>query len=180
MRDYQQYFTGERIDGMFGAVGIIGSFIGMFTGMVLPTIYQMLGLEDNYDVLRSRFVQRGYVRRAHHRRSYRRGAQLRPLPLLRSDRDQAARHSQGAQDTRDVRGLRQRYSPRREHRRSHRHNRRSKSPLQRQNPHDHKGRHQEGRENTARENARGKRVQEERNQATRKPLTKNSTLRTAA
>lgn len=51
MRDYQQYFTGERIDGMFGAVGIIGSFIGMFTGMVLPTIYQMLGLEDNYDVL---------------------------------------------------------------------------------------------------------------------------------
>lgn len=51
MRDYQQYFTGERIDGMFGAVGIIGSFIGMFTGMVLPIIYQMLGLEDNYDVL---------------------------------------------------------------------------------------------------------------------------------
>lgn len=51
MRDYQQYFTGERIDGMFGAVGIIGSFIGMFTGMVLPTIYQMLSLEDNYDVL---------------------------------------------------------------------------------------------------------------------------------
>ena len=51
MRDYQQYFTGERIDGMFGAVGLIGSFIGMFTGMVLPTIYQMLGLEDNYDVL---------------------------------------------------------------------------------------------------------------------------------
>lgn len=51
MRDYQQYFTGERIDGMFGAVGIIGSLIGMFTGMVLPTIYQMLGLEDNYDVL---------------------------------------------------------------------------------------------------------------------------------
>lgn len=51
MRDYQQYFTGERIDGMFGAVGIIGSFIEMFTGMVLPIIYQMLGLEDNYDVL---------------------------------------------------------------------------------------------------------------------------------
>ncbi|MGN0521499.1 MAG: MFS transporter [Eubacterium sp.] len=51
MRDYQQYFTGERIDGMFGAVGIIGSFIGMFTGMVLPAIYQHLGLQDNYDVL---------------------------------------------------------------------------------------------------------------------------------
>ncbi|MGN0570064.1 MAG: MFS transporter [Candidatus Fimenecus sp.] len=51
MRDYQQYFTGERIDGMFGAVGIIGSFIGMFTGMVLPAIYQSLGLQDNYDVM---------------------------------------------------------------------------------------------------------------------------------
>lgn len=51
MRDYQQYFTGERIDGMFGAVGIIGSFIGMFTGMVLPLIYQNLGLQDNYNVL---------------------------------------------------------------------------------------------------------------------------------
>jgi len=51
MRDYQQYYTGERIDGMFGAVGIIGSFIGMFTGMVLPAIYQSLGLQDNYDVM---------------------------------------------------------------------------------------------------------------------------------
>lgn len=51
MRDYQQWFTGERIDGMFGAVGIIGSFIGMFTGLVLPAIYQGLGLKDNYDVL---------------------------------------------------------------------------------------------------------------------------------
>ncbi len=51
MRDYQQYYTGERIDGMFGAVGIIGSFIGMFTGLVLPAIYQKLGLQDNYDVL---------------------------------------------------------------------------------------------------------------------------------
>lgn len=51
MRDYQQYRTGERIDGMFGAVGIIGSFIGMFTGLVLPAIYQSLGLQDNYDVL---------------------------------------------------------------------------------------------------------------------------------
>lgn len=51
MRDYQQYYTGERIDGMFGAVGIIGSFIGMFTGMVLPAIYEGLGLQNNYDVL---------------------------------------------------------------------------------------------------------------------------------
>ncbi|MGI6772788.1 MAG: hypothetical protein GX264_01540 [Clostridiales bacterium] len=51
IRDYQQYITGERIDGMFGTVGLIGSFIGMFTGMVLPMIYESLGLVDNYDVL---------------------------------------------------------------------------------------------------------------------------------
>lgn len=51
IRDYQQWYTGERIDGMFGAVGIIGSFIGMFTGLVVPAIYQQLGLKDNYDVL---------------------------------------------------------------------------------------------------------------------------------
>ena len=51
MRDYQHYYTGERIDGMFGAVGIIGSVVGMFTGMVIPFIYQNLGLRDNYDVM---------------------------------------------------------------------------------------------------------------------------------
>lgn len=51
VRDYQQYLTGERIDGMFGAIGILGSIIGMFTGLVLPAIYEMMGLKDNYDIL---------------------------------------------------------------------------------------------------------------------------------
>lgn len=51
IRDYQQWYTGERIDGMFGAVGIIGQFIGMFSGLVVPAIYQHLGLADNYNVL---------------------------------------------------------------------------------------------------------------------------------
>lgn len=51
IRDYQQYISGERIDGMFGTVGLIGSFLGMFTGMVLPMIYENLGLVNNYDVL---------------------------------------------------------------------------------------------------------------------------------
>lgn len=31
IRDYQQYTTGERIDGMFAAVGLIGSAITMAT-----------------------------------------------------------------------------------------------------------------------------------------------------
>lgn len=48
IRDYQQYVTGERIDGMFAAVGLIGSVITMFTGMVLPVIYDKSGL--NRDV----------------------------------------------------------------------------------------------------------------------------------
>lgn len=51
MRDYQQYISGERIDGMFGVVGLIGTFIGYFTGYVLPYVQERCGLKDNYDVL---------------------------------------------------------------------------------------------------------------------------------
>lgn len=48
IRDYQQYISGERIDGMFAAVGLIGNVITMFTGLVLPVIYERSGL--NRDV----------------------------------------------------------------------------------------------------------------------------------
>lgn len=48
IRDYQQYKTGERIDGMFAAVGLIGSVITLATGSVLPAIYESAGL--NRDV----------------------------------------------------------------------------------------------------------------------------------
>lgn len=44
IRDYQQYITGERIDGMFSAVGLIGSVITLLTSSVLPTIYAESGL----------------------------------------------------------------------------------------------------------------------------------------
>lgn len=44
IRDYQQYVTGERIDGMFAAVGLIGNIITMATGLVLPAIYEKSGL----------------------------------------------------------------------------------------------------------------------------------------
>ena len=44
IRDYQQYVTGERIDGMFAAVGLIGNVITMATGLVLPAIYERSGL----------------------------------------------------------------------------------------------------------------------------------------
>jgi len=46
IRDYQQYVSGERIDGMFAAVGLIGNVITMVTGLVLPIIYDKVGLNQ--------------------------------------------------------------------------------------------------------------------------------------
>lgn len=51
MRDYHQWKTGVRVDGLFGTFGIIGTFIGFFTGMVYPAIYEKMGLLDDYSVL---------------------------------------------------------------------------------------------------------------------------------
>lgn len=56
IRDYQQYVSGERIDGMFAAVGLIGSVITMGTSFVVPFIYDKVGLnkttaeELGYDI----------------------------------------------------------------------------------------------------------------------------------
>ncbi|MBQ6419778.1 MAG: MFS transporter [Clostridia bacterium] len=44
IRDYQQYVTGERIDGMFAVVGLIGNVVSLATGSVLPAIYSRSGL----------------------------------------------------------------------------------------------------------------------------------------
>lgn len=44
IRDYQQYKSGERIDGMFAAVGTIGTVISLLTSSVLPVIYEKGGL----------------------------------------------------------------------------------------------------------------------------------------
>ena len=46
IRDYQQYITGERIDGMFAAVGLIGSVVTMITSSVLPAIYEKVGFNE--------------------------------------------------------------------------------------------------------------------------------------
>lgn len=51
MRDYHQWKTGVRVDGLFGPLGIIGTVIGFFTGMVYPAIYEKMGLLEDYDVL---------------------------------------------------------------------------------------------------------------------------------
>ncbi len=51
MRDYHQWKTGVRVDGLFGPLGMIGTVIGFFTGMVYPTIYERMGLLEDYSVL---------------------------------------------------------------------------------------------------------------------------------
>ena len=51
MRDYHQWKTGVRVDGLFGPLGMIGTVIGLFTGMVYPAIYEKMGLHSDYNVL---------------------------------------------------------------------------------------------------------------------------------
>ncbi len=51
MRDYHQWKTGVRVDGLFGPLGMIGTFIGFFTGMFYPAIYEKMGLLEDYNVL---------------------------------------------------------------------------------------------------------------------------------
>ena len=46
IRDYQQYISGERIDGMFSAIGLVGSVITLATSSVLPAIYERAGLNE--------------------------------------------------------------------------------------------------------------------------------------
>lgn len=51
MRDYHQWKTGVRIDGLFGPLALIGTVLSFFTGLVVPSIYEKMGVHDNYDVL---------------------------------------------------------------------------------------------------------------------------------
>ena len=57
IRDYQQYQSGERIDGMFAAVSTIGSVITLITSSVIPMvqkfygIYEGNGYEKPFDIL---------------------------------------------------------------------------------------------------------------------------------
>lgn len=68
IRDYQQYVTGERIDGMFAAVGLVGSFVTLGTSSVLPAIYSHYGinaangLANPYDILYDLSVYNSLIR----------------------------------------------------------------------------------------------------------------------
>ena len=57
IRDYHQYKTGERIDGMFSTVQTIGNMVTLATSLVLPIVYESYGItetngyESPYDIL---------------------------------------------------------------------------------------------------------------------------------
>ena len=62
IRDYQQYRSGERIDGMFAAVATIGNLVTLATSAVLPAVQRNFGIfegngyEKSFDIL---FVDSG-------------------------------------------------------------------------------------------------------------------------
>lgn len=57
IRDYQQYRSGERIDGMFAAVATIGNLVTLATSAVLPAVQDRYGVragngyENPWDIL---------------------------------------------------------------------------------------------------------------------------------
>lgn len=46
IRDYQQYRSGERIDGMFAAVATIGNLVTLATSAVLPAVQESFGIKE--------------------------------------------------------------------------------------------------------------------------------------
>lgn len=46
IRDYQQYRSGERIDGMFATVLTIGNLVTLLTSSVLPMVYEKYGVYE--------------------------------------------------------------------------------------------------------------------------------------
>lgn len=57
IRDYHQYKTGERVDGMFATVQTIGNMVTLVTSSVLPFVYKHYGIYEGngyknaYDIL---------------------------------------------------------------------------------------------------------------------------------
>ncbi len=49
--DYQQYKTGDRFEGMSGNLSITGQILALGTGFIIPAVYEMNGLLDDYDIL---------------------------------------------------------------------------------------------------------------------------------
>ena len=69
IRDYQQYRSGERIDGMFAAVATIGSVVTLATSAVLPAVQEHFnikegnGYEKPFDILDTATGEEGLLYR---------------------------------------------------------------------------------------------------------------------
>lgn len=46
VRDYQQYITGERIDGMFSTVNLIGTLVTLAVSAIVPVVYEAMGISE--------------------------------------------------------------------------------------------------------------------------------------
>ena len=51
VKDYQQFLTGKRVDFILGAAATITTPITLLTGLVIPFVYESMGITSNYDIL---------------------------------------------------------------------------------------------------------------------------------
>ncbi|MBR3684721.1 MAG: MFS transporter [Clostridia bacterium] len=51
VKDYQQFLTGKRVDFLLGSAATITVPITLCTGLVIPFVYEAMGITTNYDIL---------------------------------------------------------------------------------------------------------------------------------
>ncbi len=51
VKDYQQFLTGKRVDFILGAAATITVPVTLATGLVIPFVYESMGITTNYDIL---------------------------------------------------------------------------------------------------------------------------------
>ncbi len=51
IKDYQQFLTGKRVDFILGAAATITVPVTLGTGLVIPFVYESMGITTNYDIL---------------------------------------------------------------------------------------------------------------------------------
>ncbi len=57
VKDYQQFLTGKRVDFILGAAATITTPITLLTGLVIPFVYESMGITSNYDILYDPYVR---------------------------------------------------------------------------------------------------------------------------
>ena len=59
MRDYQQYRTGDRLEGIEGTLGgLVGTVVTAVLGLIIPAMQESFGLLDDYNVLFDETIRR--------------------------------------------------------------------------------------------------------------------------